>query len=278
LEGSLLPYTVGLGLASSIGVGYGTTRRRRFEIALRVEAGAGASQADRGVQETEDLTPTLISHWVLEDWPHQGRAQKWVNDRRPYILPGLDLPILFRALMDETRERFARVGLALEIGEALFVSKMLAWTVRYFLENPAWQDGLLVPAYTLAFRHDLPTDDPALLVARADYARLAQIACALTFGMLRRELGRDVWAMDEQRAVGEFISQRLEGSQPLSAEFLYLPLILGGLLVGRDLTLPGEDLDESYLLLASARQAREAALSENPELGALLDELLPADG
>jgi hypothetical protein len=276
LEGSLLPYTVGLGLASSIGVGYSATRRRHFEMPLRVEVEADTSHPDQGVQDREDLTPTLISRWVLDDWPSQGRAQKWVNDRRPYILPGLELPILFRVLMDETDERFGRAGLALEIGEALFVSKMLAWTVRYFLEHPAWQDGLLVPAYVLAFQYDLPTDDPTLLVARADYPRLVRLACALTFGLLRRKLGRDVWEMEEQRAVGEFVSQRLEASQPLSAEFLYLPLIVGGLLVNQELTLPGENLGESYVLLASARQKREAALSENPELGALLDKLLPA--
>jgi hypothetical protein len=275
LEGSLLPYTLGLSLASSIGVGYSATRRRRFEMPLRVEVGADAPDTERGVQDHEDLTPTLVSHWLLDDWPPQGRAQKWVNDRRPYILPGLELPILFRVLMDETYERFGRAGLELEIGEALFVSKMLAWTVRYFLENPAWQDGLLVPAYALGLQHDLPTDDPTLLVARADYPRLVRLACALTFGLLRRKRGRDVWGMEEQRAVGEFVSQRLEASQPLSAEFLYLPLIVGGLLVSEALRLPGENLDESYALLASARQTREAVLSENPELGALLDEHLP---
>ncbi len=274
LADSLLPYTVGLGLANSIGVGYSTTPRDRLEMSVRVERRGATSPSGDAPQEDCDLTPSLISHWILDDMVPQGRAQTWVNDRRPYILPGLELPLLSRVLMDETYERFERCGLELEIPEAMFVTKVLAWTARYFLQNPAWQDGLLVPAYALAFRHDLPTDNPSLLVARADYARLVRLASSATCGLLRRRLARDPWPAEELRAVGQFVSHRLEASYPLAVEFLYLPLVLGGLLVGRDLILPGESLEESYELIALAREKRAAALAENPELQDLLAKLL----
>jgi hypothetical protein len=242
-----------------------------------VEPGTAKPDGDQ-TPASQDLTPTLISRWIVDDWSAQHRAQQWVNDRRPYILRRLELTHLVRALVDESYERFARSGLELEIGEVLFAARVLAWTVHYLLDNPAWQDGLLVPAYAVGFRHDLPIDDPCLLVARADYPRLVRLASALTFGLLRRTLGRDVWDMREQQALGAFVSRQLETSHPLSAEFLYLPLVVGGLLVARELRLPDEDLQESYGLIALAREKREMALADNPDLQALLDRLLRQPG
>jgi hypothetical protein len=274
LENSLLPYVVGLRLASSLGVGYSTTPRTQFDMPLRVVSPSEQASVGTAGGEGDELAPTLVSRWVLDDWPTQGRAQQWVNDRRPYILKGLELPSLFRVLMDETQERFRRSGLQLAIGETIFVAKILAWTVRYFLDEPSWQDGLLVPAYALAFQHDLPTDDPTLLVARADYARLVRLASALTFGLLRRRRGEDIWDMGEQRALAEFVSGRLESAKPLSAEFLYLPLVVGGLLVGEEVVLPGEKYAESRSLVAVAREGRQPEWADNAGLTALLDDLL----
>jgi len=146
------------------------------------------------------------------------------------------------------------------------------------LRSPDWQDAILVPAYTLAYRFDLPVNDPILLVARADYARLARLATSLSFGLLRQSLGRDPWSMEEQVAVGSLVADRAERGGPLPAEFLYLPLILGGLLIAGRVLMPGEQLAQSLRVLVQARQKRSDELRENPELIAILDRLLAAAG
>jgi hypothetical protein len=112
-----------------------------------------------------------------------------------------------------------------------------------------------------------------MLVVRADYARMARLATSLSFGMLRQRLNRDVWSMEEQLAVADLIADRVERGGALPAEFLYLPMLLGGLLVAAQTQMPREDLTQSLDLFAKAREQRSAALADLPELVALLDQL-----
>jgi hypothetical protein len=135
------------------------------------------------------------------------------------------------------------------------------------------QDAILIPAYMLAFQHGLQTDDPVLLIVRADYARITRLAISLTFALLHQKTGSDPWNLEEQLAVSTLVASRVEHGGALPAEFLYLPLLLGGLLVASDVQMPGEDLGQSLDLYAKARAKREAELEHNQELVALLDRL-----
>jgi len=163
--------------------------------------------------------------------------------------------------------------LPLHIGETIFLAKILTYAVEYFMQRPDGQDVILVPAYTLAFRHDLQPDDPVLLIVRADYARIARLAASLSFGMLHQQIGRDIWTLEEQMAVTNLVADRVERGGTLPAEFLYLPLLLGGLMIASEVQMPGEDLGQSLDLFAKARQPREAELSHNQQLTALLDRM-----
>jgi hypothetical protein len=268
LGDSLLSFTTGLGLATTIGLGFFAQTQPQQELVLRV---AGAPQAD----QAPDLTPTYLSHWTVQDMPVQGKALRYVNDQQLNLLPKLARPALYLAFLDESKERLRDADLPLYLGEALFLAKILTYAAGVFLKRTDWQDAILVPAYTLAFRYDLPTDDPVTLVCRADYARLTRLAISLSFGLLRRHLGRDPWTREEQLAVADLVADRVERGGQLPAEFLYLPLLLGGILIADEVQMPGEDAAESLALLREAYQKRVADLAENPELVALLQELLP---
>jgi hypothetical protein len=266
LGDSLLTFKAGMGLAASLGLGFDA--RRQGEHPLSVEV-AGAPQFGTA----PDLTPTYLSHWTMADLPLFGKARHYVNDQRISIVPRLTRPAVYMSFLEESQVRFRSASLALHIGEAVFLAKILTHTVEYFMQAAAWQDAILIPAYTLAYRFDLAVNDPVLLVTRADYARVARLAASLTFGLLRQRLARDPWNMEEQVAVADLVSHRAELGGPLPAEFLYLPLILGGLLVARRVLMPGEQLGQSLGLLAQARHKRADELKENPELVAILDRL-----
>jgi hypothetical protein len=178
------------------------------------------------------------------------------------------------AFLEESQERLREAGLPLHMGEALFLAKILTYTVEYFFKRADWQDAILVPAYMLAFRYDLPTDDPVLLICRADYARMARLAISLSFGLLRLRTHRDLWSREEQLAVAGLVSERVESGGLLPAEFLYLPLLLGGVLVAGEVQMPGEKPAQSLALLGQAYRKRAADLGENPELVAIFRELL----
>ncbi len=264
---TLLNFTTGMALASVVGLGFTARTQPEQELTLRIKG-----EPESG--PTPDLTPTFISHWTVEELPLWGKAVQYVNDQKLYLLPQITRPALFRAFLEESETRFRDASLPLEIGEAVFVAKILTFTVEYFLKKPEWQDVILTPAYHLAYRFNLAMSDPVFLIVRADYARIARLACSLSFGMLRRRLGRDPWTMEEQLAVTDLIAERVERGGPLPAEFLYLPLILGGLEVTREVLMPGENPAQSIALLARARQKRRAILAEIPELDDLLDRLL----
>ena len=261
-----LTFTTGMSLSATMGLGFTARTQPEHTLTLLV-----ASEPQAGL--TPDLTPTFICHWSVDDLPIQGKARQHLNDQRLHILPGLTCPNLYKAFLAESQARYKDAGLPLQIGEALFLAKTLTFTAEYFLRRPDWQDVILLPAYILAFRYSLPTDDPIFLVVQADFARVARLACALTFGLLRQKLNRDVWSVEEQMAVTDLIADRVERGGILPAEFLYLPLLLGGLMVSSQVSMPGENLAQSLALLAQAREKRSTELAENPELAALLDRL-----
>jgi hypothetical protein len=209
----------------------------------------------------------------VDNLPIYGKARQQVNDQRLYLLPQLTRKALYMAFLEESQARFKDASLPLQIGEAIFLAKILTYTVEYLLQRPHGQEAILIPAYVLAYRYNLTTSDPVVLVVRADYARIARLAISLSFGMLRQRLNRDVWSMDEQLAVADLVADRAERGGALPSEFLYLPLLLGGLMVAGQMQMPREDLAQSLDLFANARQQRTAALAELPELVTLLDRL-----
>jgi hypothetical protein len=267
LKDALLSFSTGMSLAASMGLGFEARTRPEQELTLRVEGRPlpGASP---------DLTPTYLSHWTVAELPFQGKARQQVNDQRLYLLPQLKREPLYLGFLDESRERFKDAALPLQIGEAIIFTKILTYTVEHFLKRADWQDAILVPAYTLAHRYDLETGDPIFLIVRADYARIVRLAISLSFGMLRQRLNREVWTMEEQLAVTDLVADRVERGGALPAEFLYLPLLLGGLMISHEVQMPGENLVQSLDLFAKARQQRAPDLAENPELNALLDRFL----
>lgn len=267
LGDTLFSFTTGMDLSATMGLGFVARTQPEQELALRL---TGAPQPG----PEPDLTPTYLSHWTVEDMRIQAKALRYVNDRRLYLLPHITRQALYMAFLEESQERLREAGLPLHMGEALFLAKILTYTAEYLLKRTDLQDALLVPAYSLAFRYDLPSDDPVLLICRADYARMARLAISLSFGLLHLRTRRDMWTREEQVAVADLVSDRVERGGLLPAEFLYLPLLLGGVLVAGEVQMPGETAAQSLALLGQAYLKRTADLEENPELVALFQELL----
>jgi len=264
---TLLTFQTGMALSRTLGIGFVTHTTPEQMLTIEV---SGPPQPN----PAPDLTPTYLAHWTVEDLQIDGKARHQVNDRRLYLLPQITRQALYLAFLEESQDRLRDAHLPLHIGEALFLAKILTFTVEYFLKRPERQDAILVPAFALAYRYNLSSDDPVFLITRADYARIARLAISLSFGLLRKRIGRDVWTIEEQMAVAALVADRVERGGVLPAEFLYLPLLLGGLMVAGDVQMPGEKAAQSLALLDQARQKRADDFGENPELAQLLQVLL----
>ncbi len=156
LGDTVLAFTAGMNLAAVIGLGY--VARTCPQQQLRLQVGGSPQPGP-----APDLTPTFVSRWTVSDLPIQGKAQQYVNDQRLYLLPKLIRQPLYLTFMEESQARFRDAGLPLQIGEAVFLAKILTYAAEYFLSRPDRQDVILVPAYSLAFRYDLP-------VTRSDFS------------------------------------------------------------------------------------------------------------
>ena len=266
LRDAALRFTSGMSLASSVGIGYVAHTQPAFDLTLRVD---GPPQA----RPFPELIPTYLSHWTFDELALLGKARQHVNDRRLYLLPKITRPALYSAFLEESQVRLQDAALPLHLGERIFLAKILTYAVEHFMGKTTLQDLILIPAYMLAFRHDLQSDDPVLLIVRADYARIARLAASLSFGMLRQRLDRDIWTLEEQLGVTDLFANRVERGGALPAEFLYLPLLLGSLMIASQVQMPGEDLNQSLDLFARARQQRAADLEHNQDLTALLDRM-----
>jgi len=267
---SLIRDPVGLGIAPIIGVGFVAEPQTRQILQLEV---AGEPVTPEG-----DLALDFESLWTTDQLPLQRKAQHEVSDRRMHILHKLTADVLYAAFWQESQSLFEGAGVSLRVGESLFLARILAYTARTFLNTGDWADALLVPIWMEALRNDLPTGDPLWVMVQVGYEHLLRLSTAISFGLIDRAMGREVWSNEEQRGVTDLLSSTVcRGQGTLPPEFLYLPLILGGLAVAKEMTLPEEDLDHSLQLLAQAYRDRAAVFDGEVALvNDLFEQLMPA--
>jgi len=156
------------------------------------------------------------------------------------------------------------------IQEAIALARILTYTVTYLMSKADWQDILLVPIYAAAQLSEQPSDDTVWLVTEFAYTHVIELATAISFTLVEEILGREPWSPTEQRLVRDFITSCVDGGNPLPPEFLYLPLLLGGIAIAQEITFEGEDTAESMRLLAKAK-AERGDLFEAEDLSLLND-------
>jgi hypothetical protein len=249
IAGLSIRYPQGLGINQIASWGFETTRKRTQEVALQVADNANEVKAG-------SVVPRFESVWLPEHWDIVVAARREVAERRPYILSELTRDRVFVSLFQETPMWFSQSGLQLHVGEALLVTKILTATVARLLGSPTGQECLLVPIFGYALANEQPTGDVLWLVTQLGFMHVLELAIASSFTLVENVVGRQVWTYAEQRAARDFIVASLNEGTPLPAEFLYLPLILGGLVVVRDLVLEEEDVEQTIGLLQGARAER----------------------
>jgi hypothetical protein len=134
--------------------------------------------------------------------------------------------------------------------------------------NVEWQDCLLVPIYAYTQATEEPSDNAVRLVTELGYIHVLELATALSFTLVEDILGQVPWNAAEQRGARTYVADSLAEGAPLSPEFLYAPLILGGIAVVDEIVLEGEDVAESLRLLSRAKADR-ADLFADEELRTL---------
>lgn len=262
----------GLGITQITPRGFQVREAASQSVPLQVVPGGEAPQP------MPELKPSLDSLWTLADWEPIPPAQRELNERRIHIMPELTASNLYLPFMEQTTILFEGAGVRLHVGEAILVAKMLTYTVLYLSSNPAWMDCLMVPIYAFAQAAGEPTDDVIWLLTGLGYSHVLELSVALAFSLVEEALGRQPWTAEEQLALRKFIVECLDAGEALSREFVYLPLVLGGVVVADQVVMEGEDVGETLALAAKARAA-QSDLFADPDLqpiGEAFDRLLAA--
>jgi hypothetical protein len=273
LQGLRIRYPQGLGITQIASWGFEAAQRQEQDVSL--EVGAGTDQP-----EGKDMDPHFTSVWMPQHWEVVAAARREVNERRLHILPELTADRVLVSMFEESSKWFAGSGVQVHVAEALLVAKMLTYTVAHMLSDVTRQDCLLVPIVAYAQADDQPTGDVLWLVTRLGYAHVLELAIALSFTLVEDAVRRQVWSAAEQRAARDFIVERLNAGTPLPAGFLYLPLILGGLVVAHEMVSKGEDVKQTIGLLqaAKAKRADEFADPEWRDLDDICGRLVTRQG
>jgi hypothetical protein len=248
-------YPQGMRIAQIAAWGYEAKPGRRQALSFSV------SESSESSSEAE-LKPSFRSLWTPQDWDVFAEARAEANDRRVYAIPELQTESLYLRFMEQAQSLFSASGVTMHVGEAIFLAQVLTHTVHYMLGQAEWQDCLLVPIYAYARLTDQPTDDAVWLVSELGFTHVAELAVSLSFALIEEILDRELWSPSEQRAVRAFVADSLGEGKPLPAEFLYLPLVLGGLAVIDRASLAGEQIADSLRLLRKAKDERAELFSE----------------
>jgi len=251
----MIRYPQGMRIAQLAAWGYEAKPSRRQVLPFSV------SESDESSGEAE-LKPSFRSLWVPEDWDVFAEAREELNDRRAHVIPMLQDEALYLRFMEQAQSMFSASGITLHVGEAIFLSQILTYTVTYMLGQEEWQDCLLVPIYAYARLADQATEDAVWLVTELGFTHVVELAASLSFALIEEMLGSELWSPAEQRAVRAFVADSLGEGKTLPTEFLYLPLVLGGLAVIDRASLEDNEIGESLRLLRKAKDTRTELFDE----------------
>jgi hypothetical protein len=266
---------------------YSTVRRGMFGTTT-LEATFGVLSAG-GVGQIADLTPGWVTLWTLSDH----RDDRLTLSRHADLIYTKLLPALRRektvnALYKTTQQRFERSGYSVYPIEAHYIAKLLAavlemanptenvfdhladetlniahllkrgTSLKGTLPLPSWFRGML---RAVEF-NPAAAESPISALTSTLYDDLLKDACRLAFKMMARVTGEKI---GDEADVEEYISALIARLQApdtvLRFNDVYMPLVIGGVILFDRACLPSEKLGDSL------NEIGRALVGRYPEIG-----------
>lgn len=257
LDSELLDSPVGLNLVGSLGATYVEKSSSKATFKLQI---AGSPHP---TPEQPSLKHSYDTIWSRQDAKFFNAAVKEINLRQANLKNELTVEALYTHLYAESVRRWADAGLALRVGEAIVLAKILTYNCNYFLSTPHLSNGLLLPIWEQALELELDTSHSLDIIRTIGYHHLLKLSVALSFGLIAQAFGRHLWPLEERQVVAHHIADTIDSGEKLDSDFLYLPLLIAGAQIVHKLKLPGEDVRHTVALMAKARQARPDLFAED---------------
>jgi hypothetical protein len=256
--------------------------RNRVEVPVTVMSGS--------VGKIADFTPGWVSLCKLGDF---GDNRLLLHHYGPTVqvnaLPRLKRTVFYQPLLDTTESRFAEAGYTLKNAEAAPIAKLLMLVLEYAtprfnahgnmaartfdVEVLLMRDPLTVetppvlPHWFQAFLTLVEKDEraaalPTPVITRYLYEDLLRDAVDLGFDLVAEATGEDLGSAEEKVLYREQLIEALIRKTGLDFNRVYLPLIMGGLLINEQLTLANENPADLLRELEAAMDVRSRELSQ----------------
>ncbi|MDM8521025.1 hypothetical protein QUF64_13335 [Anaerolineales bacterium HSG6] len=256
LNTDLIDNPVGLNLVGTLGATYTEKQVKKAEFSISIE----------GKESVTDETALEHNYQTVfsdKDAEFFNRASQEIELRRVKLDKEITPDGLYTALFSTSTVKFADAGIPLRVGEAIALAKILTYSCQYFLDNPENYSGLLLPMWQRAFEAGYDTTDALDVICKVGYYHLLKLSIAISFNLIAQATGKQVWSLDERQGVTGFIADNVETGQTLELDFLYLPLLIAGAYVSKEVVLPKEDVKHSLRLLQVASQNRKTLFSDS---------------
>lgn len=237
-----------------------------------------------------DFTPGWVSVCKLSDY-HDNRyaLHRYGATIQINTLPKLKRSLLFAPLLEATQNRFAAAGFALETAEAAAVAKLMVLVLEYatprfnahgniaargfdvealllrdpfsFEEQPAFPHWLRGLISTMEI-DERAASHPAQVFTRYLYDDLLRDAVDLVFDLVAEATGEDMGSVEEQNTYREQLIDLLTKKNGLDFSRVYLPLVMGGVLINDQLAIGKENPAELLRDIGIALEERFPQLSD----------------
>jgi len=192
--------------------------------------------------DSATLQPKYETLWASEQMKEEEKlARARIKEARKIAL-GLGHPTSYWELLDEIDDRFADRNMVLHPGEAKAIAKMMAYTVdeapeletQVPVEETQWFRTLCQVLAHDESLHDLPR---AELLAKYVFDAILFDSIGMGFHVLQPKVKEKLGNAEERQNYANRMMTWFAGHGEPDLTYVYLPLVLGGMVISRLVTL-----------------------------------------
>lgn len=230
--------------------------------------------------QQQTLKPTYEALWTKEQMREERRNISEQMDEARLLSTNFLREAIYDSLYRMVDDTYAVRGLPLHPGEATAITKMLTYTLDdYARLDPSFkieeQRWFQVLCQTLA--HDPQVSDwsPSEIVTHYLFEAVIYDAILLAFTVIRARVRANLGDRAERVSYADKVMRWLAGQAPPDLVFIYLPLVLGGVVVNDQVTWQGDDPWRMISRLREAYRGRVRLVEGDAmEIFDMLDKLL----
>lgn len=225
-----------------------------------------------GLSDLVEFKAGWTSLWTMHDHLDEYILEPRVRAHYELMKRAFTPERIFRPVLNATLKYYKDAGYLLKTGEAVYIAKAMTYMLckphikhpNELEPRPPWPDWYKHLVRVL-FQEDRLREHPLKVVTEILYFSLLKDAILFTFDILIKNMQEDFGTLDEQQQYADTIINLLRNNGEMEFGKVYLPLIVGGLFLNRDITVQGEDVRNTLFDIENAVKARASEKTSDNE-------------